>query len=130
MEYAEFCGVKTFLFRTEISFSGKLNQKFKINCLRWNLVQRLFQIFVTWWRLVKISENISVLQSVLLNFKIVLELQLSFYFSLINCFLIKHVLKKFHWVVNYVNISYYKLITCVNNLCYNKIDSTAFRVIL
>ena len=122
MEYAEFCGVKTFLFRTEISFSGKLNQKFKINCLRWNLVQRLFQIFVTWWRLVKISENISVLQSVLLNFKIVLELQLSFYFSLINCFLIKHVLKKFDWIVTYLNNLYYKLITYVNDLYYNLIN--------
>ena len=122
--------LKLFYLERKYPFWVNLVQKFKIVCLRWNLVQKLFQIFVTWWRLVKISENISVLQSVLLNFKIVLELQLSFYFSLINCFLIKHVLKKFHWVVNYVNISYYKLITCVNNLCYNKIDNTAFRVIL
>ena len=96
--------LKLFYFERKYPFRVNLVQKFKIVSLRRNLVQRLFHMMKILFKLfnllvvsfclgklVEISENILVLQSILLNFKIMLELELSLYFSLINCYLIKHI---------------------------------------
>ena len=45
-------------------------------------------------KLVKTLESVSVLKSVLFNFKIILEREQNFCFISINYFLVKHVLKK------------------------------------
>ena len=65
----------------------------------YEILFKLFNLIMTnfsFGKLFKIPENVSALRSVLFNFKIILEREQTFCFISINCFLVKHVLKKFN----------------------------------